>query len=85
MINDDRGFLPSDREFTQWPTDMRQRAFDIIATTRYEWLYRNPRCHLPVTQFVADCSLGRYEKRLRIADLRVRGDDMHRDIHRICG
>jgi hypothetical protein len=41
MIDGDEGFLPADWQFAQWPTDMRQRAFEVIATTRYEWLSRD--------------------------------------------
>jgi hypothetical protein len=43
------------------------------------------RCHIPVTQFVSDYSLGRYEIRLQIADFGVCGEDVHKVIHRICG
>jgi hypothetical protein len=41
MVNEDWRFLLPDRECTRWPADMRQRAFEVIATTRYEWLSRN--------------------------------------------
>jgi len=40
MIDQDREFPPADREWLGWPTAMRQRALEIIATTRYEWASR---------------------------------------------
>lgn len=41
MINEYRDFLPADGEYTRWPSDMRQTALEVIATTRYEWLSRD--------------------------------------------
>jgi len=40
MINQDREIPPADGEWMGWPTDMRQIALAVIATTRYEWASR---------------------------------------------
>ncbi len=40
MINQERNFPPADLEWMGWPTDMRQRALEVIATTRCEWVSR---------------------------------------------
>ena len=37
MINQNREFPPADREWMGWPSDIRQRALEVIATTRNEW------------------------------------------------
>jgi len=38
MINQFSAFPPADLEWMAWPTDMRQRALEVIATTRNEWV-----------------------------------------------
>lgn len=40
MFKQERNITPADREWMEWPTDMRQCALKIIATTRYQWLSR---------------------------------------------
>ena len=40
MINQERGFPSADLEWIGWPTDMRQCALEVIATTRYAWVSR---------------------------------------------
>ena len=73
MRSQEIDFSPTGRECMEWTTDMRQRALEVIATTRYEWLSR------------ADYFLRGDEYRLPIVGLRICGDDMHKDIHRNCG
>jgi len=40
MIKQERRFPSTDRECLGWPTDVRLRALEVIATTRCEWLSR---------------------------------------------
>ena len=40
MIDEENGFRPADREGRGWPTDIQQRALEVIATTRYAWASR---------------------------------------------
>ena len=40
MIKQERGIAPAEREWMGWPTDVRQSALAVIATTRYEWASR---------------------------------------------
>lgn len=40
MINQEGGFPPAEREWMEWPIDLRQSALEVIATTRYEWALR---------------------------------------------
>ena len=49
MINQERDLPPADREWMGWPTDMRQRALEVIATTRCEWASRGA-----IDELVAD-------------------------------
>ena len=38
MIKQETGFPPTDWECMRRPTDMQQRALEVVATTRREWL-----------------------------------------------
>ena len=40
MIDRERDQSPADDEAMMWPSDILQRAFAVIATTRYEWASR---------------------------------------------
>jgi hypothetical protein len=40
MIKQEMGFSPANREWMGWPIDLRQRAVEVIATTRYAWVSR---------------------------------------------
>jgi hypothetical protein len=37
MINREGGFLSAEREWMAWPIELRQRALEVIATTRCAW------------------------------------------------
>lgn len=40
MINQEKGIPPADGGWMGWSNDVRQRAVEVIATTRCEWMSR---------------------------------------------
>jgi hypothetical protein len=40
MTDPERDFSPADREWMGGPNDILQRALEVIATTRHEWVSR---------------------------------------------